>query len=259
MASRFTLPDRCSLLQAALWVARKQRPLADDLFDAAPLWLELAEVELDGPLRPLLQALRSGEIPAWADAILERALPPDGLYWEVRHRARDVDVPLDCWNWLDVKWQFSRVSCSVNILEMLRLRMPPGPDGDEMDALIRAAEMAELIGDAQRFSLHRVRVDVGKLITAFPDAPAVIPAHDVEAQGPAGRKGGRPAKFDWDAFYVELIGRIHDEGAPKEQAELIGYMAEWCQNQWGVDKVPSNTTLKDKISPVYRRLRMDGN
>ena len=71
MASRFALPDRCSLLQAALWVARKQRPLTDDIFDAAPLWLERAEVEREGPLRPLLQALRSGEIPAWADAILE--------------------------------------------------------------------------------------------------------------------------------------------------------------------------------------------
>ena len=105
-----------------------------------------------------------------------------------------------------------------------------------MDALFRFAEMAEMIGDAQCFSLRPVRVDVGKLITTFPGAPAVIPGHDVEAQGPAGRKGGRPATFDWDAFYVELIGRIHDEGLPKVQAELIRYMAEWCQNQWGVDK-----------------------
>ena len=128
-----------------------------------------------------------------------------------------------------------------------------------MDALFRAAEMDEMLGDAQRFSLCPVRVGVGKLITAFPDAPAVIPGHNVGAQGPAGRRGGRPATYDWDAFYVELIGRIHDAGPPEVQAELIRYIAEWCQNQWGVDNVPSNTTLKAKISAVYRRLGWDGN
>jgi hypothetical protein len=216
MASRFTLPDRCSLVQAALWVARKQRPLADDLFDAAPLWLEKAEVKGGGPLRPLLQALRSGEIPAWADAILETAPPPDGLDWKVRHRARDIDVPLDCWNWRNVDWQQSRVSCSVNILEMLRLKMPPGPDGDEMDALVRAAEMAELIGDAQRFSLHRVRVDVGKLITTFPDAAAVVLCSGEEQFPP------------YLHFMVSALRQLgpQDQRLPKKRVE------SWLEKNW---------------------------
>src|SRR5215217_623997 len=98
------LPEHCSLLQAALWVARGQRPVPDEVFEAAPLWLDDAETEPDGPLRPLLQALRAGAIPARTIWVLETAPHPLQDPWERRHVSPSMDLPPSSWNWSGVNW-----------------------------------------------------------------------------------------------------------------------------------------------------------
>ena len=67
-------------------------------------------------------------------------------------------------------------------------------------------------------------------------------------------KRGRPPKYNWDEFYVEIIRLANGiDGVPETQAELEATMAEWCQNNWGTE--PAESTIRDKISPIYKAIR----
>jgi hypothetical protein len=109
MAIDFPLPRRCSLLQAALWVARKEQPIADDAFSAAPLKLDPREMEPGGPLRSLLQALYTGAVSAWGNVVLwGRDDSSDSTYTR-RKVAYEVRLPPSCWSWDNVEWMHSRI------------------------------------------------------------------------------------------------------------------------------------------------------
>ena len=70
MTVDFPIPRAFSLVQAALWVTRRQPPISDFTFEAAPLMLEPSEIDPHGPLPLLLLRLRNGDLPAWADFTL---------------------------------------------------------------------------------------------------------------------------------------------------------------------------------------------
>lgn len=69
-------------------------------------------------------------------------------------------------------------------------------------------------------------------------------------------KGGRPRKYDWDAFHREVIRLANlPDGLPETQAELERQMAEWCNLHWGVE--PSEGVLKDKVRLIFQQVRAD--
>jgi hypothetical protein len=110
------LPERCSLIQAALWASRGQQPIPDSIFAAAPLWLELHETEADGPLRPLLQALRSEAIPAYGDIVLTTAMHPGDSKWNEHSRVSGIQLIPNGWWWPNVRWQEGEVECDIGLL-----------------------------------------------------------------------------------------------------------------------------------------------
>lgn len=62
---------------------------------------------------------------------------------------------------------------------------------------------------------------------------------------------GRPTKYNWEGLFIEIIRRAnHPDGLPATLAELEKEMAEWCQNNWPEE--PGESTLRDKISPIYQ-------
>lgn len=66
-------------------------------------------------------------------------------------------------------------------------------------------------------------------------------------------KRGRPPKYAWNEFYVEIIRLANGiDGLPETQAELEATMAEWCLNHWGTE--PAESTIRDKISPIYKAI-----
>jgi len=71
---------------------------------------------------------------------------------------------------------------------------------------------------------------------------------------PAGQqinKGGRPAEWDWDTFFLEII-RIANtpDGLPDTRAELAEIMRNWFVDE--CDDHPADTTLEDRIRPIYQ-------
>jgi hypothetical protein len=68
----------------------------------------------------------------------------------------------------------------------------------------------------------------------------------------AQNRGGRPPKWDWDAFWVELCALVHEEGVPATQAELVGKLHQWFIDQ--SDKAPAESEIKRRVSKLMRRL-----
>jgi len=66
---------------------------------------------------------------------------------------------------------------------------------------------------------------------------------------------GRPARYNWAEFYVEIIKQANKpDGLPVIQAELENYMQQWCiNNNW--PGPPGISTIRAKISPIYQTLK----
>lgn len=81
-----------------------------------------------------------------------------------------------------------------------------------------------------------------------------IPANSADILHPevlqGSRKAGRPRKYDWDAFYHEIIrSALELDALPEKQADLQKQMQEWFLHTYG--KEPSESSVAQKISQIY--------
>jgi hypothetical protein len=104
------------------------------------------------------------------------------------------------------------------------------------DVLVTRAEMLRF---EEKFSLF-----------SSPCAPA--PGEEVL---PHRRRGGpgAPARYDWDRFYGALARRIHDQGIPKTQSELVSDMLSWFESQ-DIDHVPDESSVAKKVRAAWQEL-----
>jgi hypothetical protein len=56
-------------------------------------------------------------------------------------------------------------------------------------------------------------------------------------------------------MYVTMIQRIHEQGLPATQAELIGELQEWFANVAENGEVPDESTIRRRMRPFWRALR----
>lgn len=86
-----------------------------------------------------------------------------------------------------------------------------------------------------------------------PDNDCAEKAHYRPTMNAAPRgRGGRPPKYKWDEFYLELIRLANTpDGLPEKQADLERHMAEWCALAWGQEPAPS--VIRSKLAPLYKR------
>jgi hypothetical protein len=61
--------------------------------------------------------------------------------------------------------------------------------------------------------------------------------------------GGRPPKFNWDLFWIEITRYADTEGLPV-RSKLHRHMMEYCAEQWG-DKSPGDSTVRVKLAQLY--------
>lgn len=66
-------------------------------------------------------------------------------------------------------------------------------------------------------------------------------------------KGGRPAAHDWDALYGWAARRVHDQGLPATQAELVREALDWLGAK-GDDALPDESTVRRKLAGFWRAL-----
>jgi hypothetical protein len=70
------------------------------------------------------------------------------------------------------------------------------------------------------------------------------------------RRGrGAPPRYDWEAFWCELLVLVNDEGVPATQAELVRRMQDWFATMVGPENLPCETSIKRRISRVWPRVK----
>ena len=70
-----------------------------------------------------------------------------------------------------------------------------------------------------------------------------------QGKAAAQRRGGRPAQYDWDAFWAEVCRRVHQDGLPETQAEFVDKMLDWFSDR-GKEAI-DRRTIEKKISKVF--------
>ncbi len=61
------------------------------------------------------------------------------------------------------------------------------------------------------------------------------------------RRRGRPAKYDWDAFWIEAV--LLPDGLPDTQAEFEKLMAAWFEKETGDS--PSISQIRERAAKLY--------
>lgn len=63
--------------------------------------------------------------------------------------------------------------------------------------------------------------------------------------------------YDWEGFYGALILRIFRNGLPETQAELVSEMQAWFVANSATGDAPDESTIRKRISPIWRMLRAE--
>lgn len=66
--------------------------------------------------------------------------------------------------------------------------------------------------------------------------------------------GGSASKYDWDGFYTALIRRIHNDGLPDTQRELVAEMQGWFDRRSKDGESPDESTIRRKITAIWKEL-----
>ena len=103
---------------------------------------------------------------------------------------------------------------------------------------------------------------IGGIMVAVADM--LIPAAEVHAfeeendmvrrvaSGP-----GATWPYDWEGMNVALIQRIHNEGLPATQGELVAEMQDWFADRSGGKKMPDSRSIRRRITPIWKGLQQE--
>jgi hypothetical protein len=230
MTISLPLPTTCSLLQAALWVVRGEPPIPDQIFDAAPLApLASCEINLYGPLRQLLQALRSGALHSTGKFVLRVANPN----WVHHSSTTTIRLPAGIWSWSDIQWQASEIF-KVNSEAICNGDIFLDGTTHELDELTKFCKSCEQ-SRSEHFLLWinviSVQVDVRKLVTLFP-ATSNTKSSQCASELPPAESRVAPYVPPYVEFMLRAARELDmkpDSRMPKDQIE------EWIRLHWPDD------------------------
>ena len=61
--------------------------------------------------------------------------------------------------------------------------------------------------------------------------------------------------YDWEGMYVTLLKRVHENGLPETQAELIAELQDWFVEVAENGDIPDESTIRRRLRPFWRALR----
>ena len=65
---------------------------------------------------------------------------------------------------------------------------------------------------------------------------------------------GSVSPYDWEGMLQALALRIHEQGLPASQGELVGDMQEWFVKHSDGNEVPDERSIRRRITPIWREL-----
>ena len=68
---------------------------------------------------------------------------------------------------------------------------------------------------------------------------------------------GVTSPYDWEGMNVALIQRIHNQGLPATQGELVAEMQDWFADQSDGKKMPDSRSIRRRITPIWKGLQRE--
>jgi len=136
----------------------------------------------------------------------------------------------------DILPLFSHGDTAPKSLRLKRIRVPNEPDWQIVTQPIEG-----------------ISVSLGDLMILAEKARQFEEECDL-LRRPAEHIGSTP-NYDWDGMYLTLILRLHEQGVPPTQAELVGELQEWFVKTSESGKVPDERTIRRRITPIWKALR----
>ena len=100
-----------------------------------------------------------------------------------------------------------------------------------------------------------IAVAVADMLILAEDVFAFEDDHDMVRKPSSGSGGnGGGALYDWDGMNLALIVRIHNNGLPLTQADLIAEMQHWFADQSNGTKMPDSRSIRRRITPIWNAL-----
>ncbi len=265
------IPERCSLMEALRWVQFDEYPVYDYRpgFRLHRADVEYPDVDFDRDKDPLGWIPRDGEydhektmqanVDFHAEFEKAKARLISGLtQGKLEPYGRLSTTPIipllaergtDWWKW---QWDYP----------------PAGTPDTPIPAdfwILRGVSFDSSQAQSPTGWYSNISVSTDKLLAEFPEpAPVEFPAEkrggyivsklENPAPAPAPKKGGgRPEKYDWGRFYAAIAEIVHVEGIPLSQSEMENRMKDWCMAEFG--DTPSDSTIRDRVQPVYSKLK----
>ena len=137
----------------------------------------------------------------------------------------------------------------ADILPMFR-PCGTGPTSCEVRRMRSLGEEEWIVVPSGQDGIQVARADIVIMadeVSRFEDA------HGLFRRRPGG--GSLERRYDWDGFYMAMILHIHDNGVPATLNELVAEMQEWFIEQTDEGPVPEESTIRKRVSPIWRELR----
>jgi len=100
-----------------------------------------------------------------------------------------------------------------------------------------------------------VTVAVADMMIMADEVHAFEEENDMVRRVAAGPGASTP--YDWEGMNIALIVRIHDQGLPATQAELVAEMQDWFADRSDGKKMPDSRSIRRRITPIWRALRRE--
>ncbi|WP_156612480.1 hypothetical protein [Paramagnetospirillum marisnigri] len=162
-------------------------------------------------------------------------------------------VDIDEWQRLPEGWQYltgifdlkrndawSIIKHGPRVIDSV---MPVEPDG--YIEIRRQEDLPEFVVAPDDLLIRREEVERFEANNA--PAPRDVSAPSLSRGGP-----GAPPKYDWESFWIETCRRLHDDGPPSTQKEMVLNLLGWFDDKGAA--VPDESTVKKKVSKLWKAL-----
>jgi hypothetical protein len=68
---------------------------------------------------------------------------------------------------------------------------------------------------------------------------------------------GVTSPYDWEGMNVALIQRIHNQGLPATQGELVAELQDWFADRSDGKKMPDSRSIRRRITPIWKGLQRE--
>lgn len=128
---------------------------------------------------------------------------------------------------------------------------------DANSPVYRKVQRVRPVGDEDWLWLsdpaNYIDVELADLMIMAEDVHQFEADHDLLRR--SGGAAGAPSRYDWEGLYASLIRRVHVDGVPSTQGELISEAQDWFAEKSPSGDIPDERTMRRRLGPIWKSLQ----